>query len=315
VIGTAREGKPREIGLTMVSDHLQPVGAEFLEQTAEYVDYVKIGLSLPLMVERSRLTERIRRYHDFGIKVASGGTLVEVAVQKGITAQMLEGLSALKFDMVEISELSGAMPVKTKREIIDSINEFSMDYVIEVDVSGRQGMASGVAISRVQDAMELKSKKVVIDVGDGVAGRYDGQQDVPWDMLNEVAGTFGPPNLIFEMQNVRQMVAMVLEFGPSVNLAGVPMDEALVLEMHRQGLTPETLGLSRPPQDVGGSPAAKFVYHLIRTEHPIDQPTLSLRSGLPKRTIQAALKTLVVDGLVREVSDTSDLRKRRYTVR
>ena len=100
-----------------------------------------------------------------------------------------------------------------------------------------------------------------------------------------------------------------------MNLAGVPVDEVLVLEMQRLGLTVETLGLSRPLQSFDGSPAAKFIYHLIRTEHPIDQATLRLRSGLPRRTIQAALSSLVERGLVREVPDASDLRKHRYTVK
>jgi len=85
--------------------------------------------------------------------------------------------------------------------------------------------------------------------------------------------------------------------------------------MQRLGLTIETLGVSPPVQNVQGSPAAKFVYHLIKLEHPIDQPTLIQRSGLPKRTLQAALSYLVDSGLVREVSDMSDLRRHKYTPR
>ena len=100
-----------------------------------------------------------------------------------------------------------------------------------------------------------------------------------------------------------------------MNIAGVPIDDVMPLEMHRLGLTVETLGVSPPVQNVQGSPAAKFVYHLIKAEHPIDQPALIQRSGLPKRTLQAALSYLVDNGLVREVSDMSDLRRHKYTPR
>ena len=165
--------------------------------------------------------------------------------------------------------------------------------------------------------MNLKSHRVIVKVpktGTG-AGGSDTQREGTWDVLNEVAGTFGPPSLIFEAQEMRQLSVLVLEFGPTVNLAGVPLNEALVLEMHRLGLTVETLGLSRPLQSFEGPPAVKFVYHLVRTEHPIDQATLCLRSGLPRRTVQAALSTLVESRLVREVSDSSDLRRRSYTMR
>jgi len=88
----AREGKPRDRGLSIVSDTLAPLERGFLEQASEYIDYAKIGLSLPLIVEKSKLLERVRYYHDLGIKVMSGGTLIQVAIKKGIIQQVLERL-------------------------------------------------------------------------------------------------------------------------------------------------------------------------------------------------------------------------------
>ena len=156
----------------------------------------------------------------------------------------------------------------------------------------------------------------MLEAGQGRGiGIYNSQGEVIWDTLNEIVGRFGPPNVVFEAPLESQRSALTLEFGPNVNLASVPVDEVLVLEMQRLGLTTETLGVSPPVQNVQGSPAAKFVYHLIKQEHPIDQPTLIQRSGLPKRTLQAALSYLVERGLVREVSDMSDLRRHKYTIK
>jgi phosphosulfolactate synthase len=316
VIEVNREGKPRLSGITVASDLFKAVDAGSLEESAEYIDFVKIGLSMPLIVERTKLLERIHRYHDLGIRVMSGGTLIEIAVQKGVVSQVLEGLRTFGFDMVEVSEFAGEMPLETKQKVVDSVLGHSMDFIFEVGRREKPETSTAYLISKIQEARQLKSRKVVVEIPTEGRnhGRMDGQGEIVWDVTNELAGTFGPPNLVFENRYVRHLTALILEFGPAVNLAGVPLDEVLFLETQRLGLSSETLGLARPVRSFEGSPAAKFVYHLIRTEHPIDQSTLCLRSGLPRRTVQAAISSLVEGGLVREVFDSSDLRRHRYTI-
>jgi phosphosulfolactate synthase len=313
----AREGKPRDKGLTYATDHLHILNKELLEQTSEYIDQVKIGLSYPLLLDRSKLIERIRFYHDIGVKVQSGGTLVQVAYKKKILAQILERVRSLGFDTVEISEAATDIPREAKEEIITTVKRLSMDFIFEV---GRNdpGHPSPISYltSKIQEALDLKSPKVIVEAGAGKGvGIFGAEGEINWDTLNEIVGRFGPPSLVFEAPLVSQRTALVLEFGPSVNVASVPIEDVQVFEMERLGLTVETLGVSPPVQNVEGSPAAKFVYHLIKAEHPIDQPTLIQRSGLPKRTLQAALSYLVENGFVREVSDMSDLRRHKYTPR
>ncbi len=313
-----REGKPRDKGLTLVSDRFEDINRSLLEQAADYVDYVKIGLSLPLILDRTKLVERIRYYHDIGIKVMSGGTLIQVAYKKHMATQALERLRALGFDTVEISESAADIPREAKEIIIDTIHKFSMDYMFEVGKKDqRRSSPQTYLISKIEEAFELKSPKVVLEAGESGAGVgiYNAQHEIDWDLLNEIVGKFGPPNLVFEAPLPTQRTNLILEFGPNVNLASVPMQDILLLEMERLGLTTETLGVAPPVQNVQGSPASKFVYHLIKTEHPIDQPTLIQRSGLPKRTLQAALSYLVEKGFVREISDMSDLRRHKYTPR
>jgi phosphosulfolactate synthase len=317
LIAVTRNSKPRDTGLTIAFDYFSPVEDELLEQTSEYIDIVKFGLSTPLLVEKSKLVERINRYHDLGVKVMSSGTLIEIAVQRNIAPQVLDRLRALGFDMIEISESAGAILLETKRQILDEISRLSLDYIFEVvSKDSRRAKSSASIISRVQEAFELKSEKVIVELNeeDGVGGPYASREGMPWEMLNEIAGRFGPPKLIFKATQAPQRTALILEFGPSVNLAGVSINEILALEMHRLGLTTETLGLSRPVQNVEGSPASKFVYHLIRAERPIDQATLIARSGLPKRTVQGALNYLVNKGVVRTVSEHSDMRRHKYAL-
>jgi phosphosulfolactate synthase len=313
-----REGKPRNRGITIVSDSLSPFERGFIDQAAEYIDYAKIGQSLPLVADRSRLLERIRYYHDLGIRVMSGGTLIQVAFRKGLVNEILDRLRSLNFDTIEISESAIDIPSEAKRSIVDKAVSYSMDYMFEVGRKDqRQVTALQYIVGKVEEANEFKSSKIVIEAGESgqSIGFYDENGEISWDVLNEIVGRFGPPNLIFEAPRPSQRLALILEFGPSVNLASVPMNDVLLLEMQRLGLTTETLGLSPSVRSVEGSPASKFVYHLIKSEHPIDQATLVQRSGLPKRTLQAALSYLVEKGLVREISDMSDLRKHKYTPR
>jgi len=163
--------------------------------------------------------------------------------------------------------------------------------------------------------LELGSRKVIVELPpEGASEVRVGPRSGAWALVDKVAGTFGPPKLVFECHQMSQLAKLVLEFGPRVNLAGVPLQDVVVLEMHRLGLTIETLGLGRAPQGFQGSPAAKFVFHLIRTEHPVDQSTLCLRSGLSRRTVQAALSSLVEAGMVRQIPDSSDMRRYRYTM-
>jgi len=311
----SREGKPRDKGLTFAVDDLKLLDRDYFLQNADYIDWVKIGQSLPLLLDRSKLIERIRFFHDSGIKVQSGGTLVQVAYKKKILPQVLERLRAMGFDTVEISESATEIALETKEEILNLIRKLSMDYVFEVgkkDPARPQSVS--YLISKIEEAIELKSPKVLIEAGNGIGvGIFDSQGEIVWDTLNEIVGRFGPPNLVFEAPLESQRIALTLEFGPNVNLAGIPVNSVTTLEMQRLGLTTETLGVSPPVQSVQGSPASKFVYHLIKSEHPIDQQALIQKSGLPKRTLQAALRYLVEGGFVREVPDMSDLRRHKYT--
>ncbi len=310
-----REGKPRDKGLTFVSDDLRILDRDYFPENAEFVDTIKIGQSLPLILDRSKLVERIRFFHDCGIRVQSGGTLIQVAYKKRILPQMLDRLRSLGFDVVEISESATDIPRETKMDILNLIRKLSMDYIFEVGRKdpGRPQPTSQL-VAKIEEAMELKSPKVILEAGNGRGiGIFDQSGDIVWNSLNDIVGRFGPPNLVFEAPLESQRIALALEFGPNVNLASVPMSAILTLEMQRLGLTTDTLGVAPPAQSVQGSPASKFVFHLIKTEHPIDQQTLIQRSGLPKRTLQAALSYLVEKGFVREIPDMSDLRRHKYT--
>ncbi len=155
---------------------------------------------------------------------------------------------------MEISESATEIPRETKQDIVSLIRKLSMDYIFEVGRKdpGRPQPTSQL-ISKIEEALEFKSPKVVIEAGNGRGlGMFDQLGDIVWNNLNDIVGRFGPPSLIFEAPLESQRIALTLEFGPNVNLASVPIGGVLTLEMQRLGLTTETLGVAPPTQSVHG---------------------------------------------------------------
>ena len=69
LIPAERSTKPRENGITIATDPVGNFDGDLLEQSAEYVDVVEIGMSATILMEKSKLQKKITRYHELGIKV------------------------------------------------------------------------------------------------------------------------------------------------------------------------------------------------------------------------------------------------------
>ncbi len=62
-------------------------------------------------------------------------------------------------------------------------------------------------------------------------------------------------------------------------------------------------------RNILGGPSVKFIYFIIKPFHPIDQSELMRISELPRRTIQASIKELNIQGVIFEILDHMDARK------
>ena len=66
--------------------------------------------------------------------------------------------------------------------------------------------------------------------------------------------------------------------------------------------------------NIAGSPATKFVYHLMRTNKFLDQTAIIQMSGLPRRTILSSLDSLVGHDAIRETRDPNNTRRKVYSL-
>jgi len=307
--------KPRKQGLTQAVDKFQGLDREEFGALSDYVDTVKIRWGLPLLVDRAHLKRRIRFYHEQGVLVSTGGTLCELMLRSGKFSAFVRAALAVGFDIIELSDAT--FPVKPERfgELASEVKRAGLDFVAK---AGRKDPARQLSPEQMAKTIErglsTGSRHVVIEAGEGFgAGMYRPDGTPSWELIDALASRFGREKLLFEAPIESQQAALIVHFGPEVNLGAVELSQVASLESMRLGVRAgETFGISPGPRKVRGSPAAKFVFHLVRTEGLSDQTRLCQLSGMPRRTVQKALEFLEREGIVSAAPNLEDTRRKIY---
>jgi len=311
-----RDTKPREKGITMVLDRLQGLDKEEFESLADYADIVKIGWGLSTLLSEEKLASRIEFYHKNSVKVSTGGTLLEIALAKGKGSQMIRAARKVGFDIIEVSE--GITEIgDRKQSLIAEIASNGLEYVIEVGKKDPKNQLSiEETISGIQKAISLGSRYVIIEGRESgrSVGIYDEDGAVKWNWVEAISGRFSVDQLMFEAPLEEQQAALIVHFGSSVNLGNIAFRSIGALETQRQQLRGDTFGMIKASGNIEGSPATKFVYHLIQSNKFLDQTAIMQMSGLPRRTIQSSLDSLVNQKAIRETRDPNDIRRKVYSL-
>jgi phosphosulfolactate synthase len=307
--------RPRPNGLTHVLDRLQLITPEELEYLGPYFDVAKLGWGLPLLLSREKVRERVRRYHDVGVEVSTGGTLLEYAVVHDRVSQMMDEARELGFDSIEIS--SGIIELSPSQieRLADQVRRRSLGFFIEVGKKDPQHQLSlKETNTQIAHARSLKPRRVIIEsreAGKGV-GIYDSDGAIKWDWVRSILAESPADELLFEAPLESQQVQLLRELGAEANLGNVALGSVAPLASERLGLRGDTFGSIRHSRPVKGPPAAKFLYFLLETYRGLDQTQLAHMSRLPRRTVQSALESLRRQGLVQEAISLHDSRRREY---
>ncbi len=302
-----RPGKPREIGITMVLDKLDgPTGCLGLEERSPYVDYVKLGWGLPLLVDEEVLRERISLYHQFDLDVGFGGTLFELSYVRGRAREFLERAWEVGFNVAEVSSGIIDVPLEERLELADHAREQGFKVTFEV---GKKDPTRRLSLREVTAEIDAAFRggsvwKVVIE------GREFGRASCIFDesgnilshRLSAIASTFDHSKIIFEAPRTGQQIELIRRLGPDVNLGNIGWGDVLSLESIRVGVRGDTFLIKskREPGDL--SPSERFVLFVIKEFGPMSTSELKRRTGLPPRTIYSALKSLRGKGLLERTS-------------
>lgn len=307
--------KPRKDGLTYIIDRFQGLDKENFEILAPFIDMVKIHGALPLLASDTLLKQKIKFYHDLGVQVSTGSTITEFAILEHSLERLAKEAAAIGFDTIEIGENSVDIGMERKRKIMDLVTSLDINVQWKIGRKDPRHQLNAEETSfKIGDALKLGSKKVVLEANEGVSvGIYDEKSLIKWNLIGAITAKFPPSTFIFEAPLESQQSALIAEFGQRVNLAEIHTESVASVESQRRGfLSKAAFGVSYLRKDPEGGPAAKFIYYIIKTKHPIEQSDLISLSHLPRRTVQGAIDELKLQGLIIGRNSLDDARKRVY---
>ena len=306
---------PRQEGLTLTVDKLDSFDRENFEILSAFIDQIKIYNTYPLLITDHLLQKRISYYHEFDIDVSTGSTLTEYAISENSLDKFLTECSRIGFDIIEIGENSIDLDLDKKKRISDSI--LSADLKLNWKIGKkdpRHQIGIDTTLLKIDDAIKLGSKKVILEANEGInVGIYDQNGSIIWNYVAALTSKYPPNTFIFEAPLASQQSALIAEFGQRVNLAEITIDNVPSVETQRRGfLSKSSFGMSFSQKEIGGSPASKFIYYLIKTKNPIEQSDLISITRLPRRTVQSAIEDLRNQGFIIERNSLDDSRRKVY---
>jgi phosphosulfolactate synthase len=229
-----------ERGLTHVLDKgLGPRGWEDLLETAgEYIDIVKLGWGTAYVTRNLK-----RKLEVLADKpVVFGGTFFEVVYLKGRVEEYKAWLQDLGLTHVEISDGTIEMPRERKLELIA---DFSRDFTVLSEVGAKDAevvYAPEQWVTWITEEIAAGAWKVITEGREsGTSGMYRPSGEMRTGLVAEIVAHVAPSSLIFEAPTKESQAWFVKQFGPTVNLGNIPVDEVIALETLRRGLRSDTL--------------------------------------------------------------------------
>ena len=240
----ARPAKPRQTGLTHVIDTgLSPHEAEGLMKTAApLIDLVRLGFGSAYVT--GALAEKIGLYTQYGVPVALGGTLTELAWLQRRVDGLRDWLRELGIEHVEVSSGSVPIPAEDKTELI---RELSKDFTVFAEV-GEKDPAAIMApyrwVDLIEESLAAGASYVVCEGrASGDAGMYRPDGEARTGLIDEIVHRIDFHRLIFEAPQRHQQVWFIQHLGSEVNLGNIRPDDVIPLETLRLGLRADTLHL------------------------------------------------------------------------
>ncbi|RNM12214.1 phosphohydrolase [Nocardioides pocheonensis] len=241
-----RPEKPRAEGLTHVLDKgisLRALDA-LLEQAADYIDVLKLGWGIGYVDKDLRSRALLCRQSS--VSLCLGGTLMEVAAQRGRVAELAEWAQRAGVEALEVSNGLSSMPVAVKQQLIRGL---SRDFTIFAETGAKDGKVDVKPRDWV-DEMEgdlAAGARYVIAEGreSGTVGLYRSDGSPRGELADAIAARIPLGQVIFETPVKAQQTWFIRRFGANVGLGNVGAEEALALETLRLGLRADTADLGR----------------------------------------------------------------------
>jgi phosphosulfolactate synthase len=233
--------KPRDTGITMVMDKgLSLREAEnFIESGAHLVDVMKLGFGTAFVTPF--LKEKIKLFHEAGLKVYFGGTLFESFIVRGLFDDYRRLLDKYDMQTVEVSDGSINLPTEDK---LNYIRQLAKDYTVLSEVGSKE---EGIIISPnkwiklMNMELEAGSWKVIAEAREsGNVGIYRSNGSAHTLLVNKILSKVKSTDILWEAPQKPQQVWFIKMLGSNVNLGNISPNELIPLECLRLGLRGDT---------------------------------------------------------------------------
>ncbi|MCL6517409.1 phosphosulfolactate synthase [Alicyclobacillus sp.] len=258
-----RVAKPRLSGLTMVIDTGIGVAQMrgILELGAAHIDFWKFGFASASVCPKERVMDKVSLCQEYGVLAYPGGTSLEIAVSQGIWRAYLEALWEGGIRVVEVSDGTIDLPLRTRREIIRAARRMGFTVLTEVGKkwSGYMLPAAQQA-SIIQGDLSSGAHYVIVEGREGGRGvnLYDEDGNIRDADVEALVEALGPlaTRVIWEAPLTKQQVYYIQKFGHKVNFGNIQPSDVIPLESLRRGFRSDTLrlalGITKPADAPAG---------------------------------------------------------------
>jgi phosphosulfolactate synthase len=308
--------KPRLEGITSIIDKLQPLNIENFKNIVSYVDSVKIPQSCFLLYSPTELERRIKFYHEHNISVAIDSKITDYALANNNFNEYIRELLSFGFNILEV-EINVNNNFYDNQKISDIANSFDLELQWKFNQKklGNDIYNENI-FEKIKELLQVSKTKIILELDQKVNINIF-NKNTDWRFISSLISTYSQSNFIFETDIESLQINLISKFGERVNLGLIDPFHVGLIEWARRKVYSK-LDESFDKQsnsnfrNISGGPSVKFIYFIIKSLHPIDQTELMRISELPRRTIQASISELKRQGVIFEILDPNDARKKIY---
>jgi len=236
-----RTSKPRNSGLTMAMDKGLSIREveDFVSVCSDHVDIVKLGWATSYVTPN--LKEKIAVYHEAGIPVYLGGTLLEAFIIRNKFDDYLRILDEYKLTYAEVSDGSIELPHDEKCEYIRRLAGI-VTVLSEVGSKDAEKIIPPYKwIQLMNKELEAGAWKVIGEAREGGnVGLFRSSGEVREGLVDEILTQIPNEKIIWEAPQKSQQVWFIKLIGTNVNLGNIAPNEVVPLETIRLGLRGDT---------------------------------------------------------------------------
>lgn len=232
---------PRNSGITMVMDKGLSLSeaAAMIEVSGPYTDLLKLGFGTSMVTPK--LAEKIKLFHNAGIRCYFGGTLFEAFIARGMFDEYCKLLDKYKLEVVEVSDGSIVLDHDEKCEYI---RKLAKNFTVLSEVGSKDSgilISAGKWIRMMKTEIEAGSWKVIAEGREsGNVGIFRPSGHAHTVLVNKIISQVKAENIMWEAPKKEQQVWFIKYFGANVNLGNIAPYEVIAMECLRLGLRGDT---------------------------------------------------------------------------